>query len=220
MFYMSRKLRAQLISATRETDQPPTTIVENKQGHNNGPRREVIDVHGVQYTIITEVGGQLHSGFTVIRNASSFIKKGRCFMVFWPEPAGGESERTIYWKIRRFVVIRNKPTYCLCLSISTYQGRGTSKTGVIHDCHAPVIPVDGEVHLHPDEKSFTKEPLRIKIEDPSISIDPMSRINFGKVFTVEYNLKVRNIGRIISESCKKMEEYFVESIKLPHEAKG
>jgi hypothetical protein len=204
-----------------EANKEFTTVVENKQGHNSGPRREVVNINGFKYTIITEVGGQLHSGFNLIRNPRSFIKKGRCFMVFWPEPAGGaESERTIYWKIRRFVVIRNKPTYCLCLSISTYQGRGTSKAGVIHDNHAPVIPVDGEVQLHPDEKSFSKEPLRIKIEEPSISIDPMSRINFGKVFTVEYNLKVRNMGRIISESCKKMEEYFVESIKLPNEAKA
>lgn len=136
-------------------------------------------------------------------------------MVFWPELAGTpETERTIYWKIRRFVVIRAKSAYCLCLSISTYQGQGTTKAGVaIHD-HAPLLPVDGEVLLHPEEEQLTKDPLYIKAEDPSIQIDPMSRINFAKVYTVEYNLKVRKVGRIVSDSVRKMEGYFVEAVKL------
>lgn len=136
-------------------------------------------------------------------------------MVFWPELAGTpESERTIYWKIRRFVVIRARATYCLCLSINTYQGQGATKSSVTTQDHAPIVPVDGEVHLHPDEQNLTKSPIRIKTEDASISIDPMARINFGKVYTVEYNLKVRKIGRIISESIRQMEDYFVEAAKL------
>jgi hypothetical protein len=68
--------------------------------------------------------------------------------------------------------------------------------------------------LEPEEQGLKKDPLYIKIEDPTITIDPMSRIHFGKVFTVEYNLKVRKIGRVIPDSIRKMEEYFLEAFKV------
>jgi hypothetical protein len=82
----------------------------------------------------------------------------------------------------------------------------------VHD-HAAVVPVGGEMLLHPIEKALTKPPIVIKIEDASISIDPMSRINFAKVYTVEYNLKVRKIGLVAPDSIKKMEDYFLEVLR-------
>ena len=78
-----------------------------------------------------------------------------------------------------------------------------------------MVPVGSHIKLQPEEEEqLTKSPLYIKTEDPSITIDPASRINFAKVYTVEYNLKVRNLGRIISDSIQLMEEYFAETIKL------
>lgn len=77
-----------------------------------------------------------------------------------------------------------------------------------------MIPLDGHMQLHPDERPLNKSPLHVKVEDASISIDPMSRLNFSKVFTVGYNHKVRNVGRMVVESVKRMEEYFAESLGL------
>lgn len=172
-------------------------------------------VNGIENGILTEVGVSLHSGFDYIQNPRGFFKKGRTFMVYWPELAGSpESERTVYWKFRRFVVIRPRSTYCLCLPMNTYQRKGTTKAGLAIDDCAPVLPVDGDLKLHLEEQDLRKEPLYIKVEDPSMSIDPTSRLNFGKVFTVEYNVKVRKIGRVIPDSIRKMEEYFVQAVKV------
>lgn len=140
-------------------------------------------------------------------------------MVPWPEP-GGDSLRDhwgprVFVKIRRFVVIRPRATFCLCLPIHTYQGQATTKPGLSIQDHAAVIEEGQEMIAHEEEEDLTKEPLSIKIENPDVgSVDPMSRINFGKVYTVEYNVKVRNIGRIIPSSIHKMDQYFSECFRL------
>lgn len=136
-------------------------------------------------------------------------------MVLWPELAGyPETERTCFWKIRRYVVIRPKPSHCMCLPIRTYSGKATSQEGTQAQEHAAVIPIGGHIQFHPEEEHLKRSPIQLKLEDPHLSIDPMSRINFARVYTVEYNLKVRNVGRVISESIKQMEEYFAESLGL------
>ena len=65
---------------------------------------------------------------------------------------------------------------------------------------------------HPKEQQLTKSPLFVIVEDEAVSVDPMSRINFAKVYTVEYNIKIRRIGRICPDSMKDLEDYFLESI--------
>lgn len=136
-------------------------------------------------------------------------------MVLWPELAGNpESERTVYWKIRRFVVLRPRPTHCLCLPLGTQRGRGTANLPTQAQEFAPVIPLHGHVQFHPDEQRLLRQPIQIKVEDESLSIDAMSRIDFSKIVTVKYNLKVRNVGRVVVDSIKLMEEYFAESMGL------
>ncbi|KAF2867744.1 hypothetical protein BDV95DRAFT_502078, partial [Massariosphaeria phaeospora] len=145
----------------------------------------------------------------------SYFKKGRAFMMLWTEPtASSGSERTIYYKIRRFVVIRQKSTHCLCLPINTYSGQGITKRGIYVQDHAAVVSAGGEGQLIEREQELTKSSLYIKTEDPSISIDSASLIKFGKVYTVEYNLKVKNIGRILPASISHLESYVVDTLKL------
>ncbi|KAF2122710.1 hypothetical protein BDV96DRAFT_656362, partial [Lophiotrema nucula] len=152
--------------------------------------------------------------FEAIRKPRAFFNRGRIFMVLWPKMSSiPDAERAIHLKIRRFVCIRPRTTSCLCLPIHTYRGQATTKRGVSEEEHAPVVPLGGHVQLHPNEK-LSNKPLYIKVEDPNLTIDPMSRLNFGSVSTVEHNLKVRNVGRLVAESVKQLEEYFVESMKL------
>jgi hypothetical protein len=138
-------------------------------------------------------------------------------MVLWPELAGNpEAERTTYWKIRRFVTIRSRPAHCLCLPISTYRGKGATKQGMQTGDHAAVLAYQDQDVL---DDSWTEEglkdtPIYVKVEDPSLSIDRTSRINFAKVLTVDYNLRVRNIGRVVGQSIKVMEEYFADTLGL------
>jgi hypothetical protein len=110
--------------------------------------------------------------------------------------------------------MRPRSSHCLCLPISTYQGKATANTGIAAQDHAAIIPVGSEVRLHPDEQALKKAPLYMKVEDASVSIDPMSRVNFARVSTLEYNLKVRNVGRVVAESIKLMEEHFTEALQF------
>jgi len=112
------------------------------------------------------------------------------------------------------VVIRPKASHSLCLPISTYHGKATINTGVSAQDHAAIVPVGTEVQLHPDEQALTKAPVYMKIEDTTVSIDPMSRINFGRVTALEYNHKVRNIGRVATESIRLLEEHFTETLQV------
>jgi hypothetical protein len=155
--------------------------------------------------------------YTVINNPRAFFKKGKVFMVPWPELSGdlvkGQAGPPVMVKVRRFVVVRPKATFCLCLPIHTYSGQATSKAGVAAQDHAPVVSEGGEVIYHENEAKLTKSPMYIKVEKSSTGpVSPMSRLNFAKVYTVEYNVKVRPIGRLIPDSVWRMEEYFMECL--------
>jgi hypothetical protein len=73
--------------------------------------------------------------------------------------------------------------------LNTYHRQGASKNGIRVDNYAAVYPVGGEVRLSPDE-NLTKAPFPIKVEEAREYIDPTSRINFGRLYTVEHNIKV------------------------------
>ena len=156
------------------------------------------------------------TAYQKVNSPKNYYRKGRIFLVLWPEPVGvPDTERMIYWKIRRFVVIRPRNSYCLCLPIRTYQGKATSKAGVSAQEHAAIVPLGGEAQYHPDEQTLKKTPLYVKIEDASLRIDPMSRLNFAKVSTLEYSsMKVRNVGRVDSQSIKLLEQYFSETLQI------
>lgn len=54
---------------------------------------------------------------------------------------------------------------------------------------------------------MTKEALAVKISAPDLKLDRMSRINFGKIYTVEHNVKVLPIGKIAKDSLPKLTKY-------------
>ena len=43
---------------------------------------------------------------------------------------------------------------------------------------------------------MSKKPIRVEIKDPSHKLDPMSRLNYAKIYTVEHNVKVLFIGKV------------------------
>jgi hypothetical protein len=143
-------------------------------------------------------------------------------MTYWAEPRGYSPAQKeadtiaakVFTQIARFAVVRTRGTHCLCLRIRTYSGQATTKPGTVVQDHAAVIPVGGEVQLHPHEELLTKSPICVKLEDETLSIDSMARINFTKVYTVEYNLKIRNVGRVFGTSVGIMDEYFAAGLGL------
>ena len=159
--------------------------------------------------------------YEIITKARPFFKKGRFFMAFWTEPMGSNQAfpsgtlQTYFETFRRFIVIRSKPGHCLCLSVHTYRRRGTSKPGVRADDHAAVIPVGGSVKLHPEEKALSKEPIHVIVEDPTVTIHETSRVDFSRVYTIEYNIPVKKVGRVCPMDLHKFEDYFSKCMNLP-----
>jgi hypothetical protein len=80
-----------------------------------------------------------------------------------------------------------------------------------------VIYAGGEHDLPPSllrGESITKQALRV-VTDGDETLDVCSRINFGKTYTVEHNVKVLSIGIIAPEHLHLLEYYW----KLAHEFK-
>jgi hypothetical protein len=116
-----------------------------------------------------------------------------------------------YTKMRHFVVVREMNGCCLCLPLITYNGQGASKAGVRGEDYAAVYPVGGQPNIGDSEK-LNKEPFPILVEEPTETIDPKSRINFGRVYTVEHNIKVLKVGRIPDEHLPRLDQYFIGRI--------
>jgi hypothetical protein len=48
----------------------------------------------------------------------------------------------------------------------------------------------------PDEGLLSKSPIRVVPNSPREKLDPASRVNYAKIYTVEHNVKVAFIGHI------------------------
>lgn len=156
-----------------------------------------------------------------------FFKLGRVFMVLWAEPANGDANtlltypgrapgttlgrygEPVYSSVRRFVVIREAETYCSALPISTYHGRGVAKPGTKKSEHAIIYTGKQAPDPRPDERPSRAEgahagmrslAIRIETDSPVDKLDPMSRINFGAVYTIQHNIKVKPYGQVHESS--------------------
>ncbi|KAF2453993.1 hypothetical protein BDY21DRAFT_354755 [Lineolata rhizophorae] len=157
-----------------------------------------------------------------------FFKFGRVFVMLWSEPAGGNAEdasqssittnhmgEPVHSKLRRFVVVSPNDAHCICLPIATYGGQGCSKPGVKVADHAVIF--SGDPTTTPptslsNEGEFTKRPIRVElgrnVDPEEFALDPMSRINFAKAYTVEHNVKVIGIGVVAEEHHHLLHSYF------------
>ncbi|RFU30133.1 hypothetical protein B7463_g6191, partial [Scytalidium lignicola] len=163
------------------------------------------------------------SRFRVNGRPQRFFKPGRVFMVLWSEPTSAPSEEgsnysdivygeKVFSEIRRFVVIRDGVGSCICCPIQTYGKRATTKPGARSQDHAAVFAVGEQPQLLQGEDLLHRDPFPIAVEDVNIKIDPASRLNFAKIYTVEHNVKVRNIGRIDKTHVQRLKDYFYEVV--------
>jgi len=111
----------------------------------------------------------------------------------------------------RFVVLKSYTTYSVCLRISTYSGQATTKAGVVAEHHAAIVPVGGSITPHKNGEIMDRK-IELVVENSSITIDSMSRVNFAKPYTVEHNVKVRNVGRLVGESVGRLDDYLATSL--------
>lgn len=82
--------------------------------------------------------------------------------------------------------------------ILTYGNQGVLKRGVHPEDHAVVYSSrkDGPYCLEREKGLMTKHPIRIEVVKDSHKLDPLSRLNYAKLYTVEHNVKVLFIGKV------------------------
>ncbi|PQE19804.1 hypothetical protein CJF32_00008758 [Rutstroemia sp. NJR-2017a WRK4] len=146
---------------------------------------------------------------------SSEFKWGRIFKVLWTEPKGngGESStggsrtareglygQPYYSKVRRFLIIKEEQGHCICLPILTYRAQGTNKNGVRANHHAIIYTEQPDMMYGELERGLTRRPIRVIPSEPQHKLDPASRLNYAKIYTVEHNVKVWFIGKLAPES--------------------
>ena len=166
----------------------------------------------------------MRAGYEVISKPSRFFTIGRVFKTLWTEPAGNTSEdggnyvtsmkfgENAFTKVRRFVVIREMQDHALCLPLNTYNGQGTSKPGIRADEYAPVHAQRSASPSLAQDPSRFQTSFPIVVERSGETIDPKSHVNFGRVYTVEHNVKVSTVGRIAPEYLSLLDQKFVDTI--------
>jgi hypothetical protein len=58
-----------------------------------------------------------------------------------------------------------------------------------------------------------KDPIEIIATDATETIEPASRLRFGKIYSIEWNVKVRDIGKVAGKHMSKLVKYFKEEDK-------
>ncbi|RDW76761.1 uncharacterized protein DSM5745_06753 [Aspergillus mulundensis] len=169
-----------------------------------------------------------------MRQSPYYFREGKVFSILWHENDGrgvanetlvsrgpqyrGRFGEPIYSTIRRMVVIKqfDQCSWCFALlsAITTYGGRGVAKRGVDPEKHAIVYMRSTNPEMGRREPNMSKEPLEVAPENPDERLDPMSRLNFGKIYTVEHNVKVLPIGRITSGSMTRFRHYARDELAL------
>ncbi|KAF4964830.1 hypothetical protein FSARC_7292 [Fusarium sarcochroum] len=144
----------------------------------------------------------------------TFNPARQVFKVLWPEPAGGGggapsiAEETVYRDqyggrifvhFRRFIIVANDLGHCTCARpISTYGRKGCKKSGVKAEQHGLVTESSNrKPTVLPGEPKLGFAPIRVHIYEQGERISKESRVNYSKLTTIEHNVKVLFIGRVV-----------------------
>jgi hypothetical protein len=85
-------------------------------------------------------------------------------------------------------------------AIYTYGLQGTKKPGGKPEHHAIVYTTDKAPTELPRESKLPNALIRLTPKSHTDVLEPSSRLNYAKVYTVEHNLKVCFIGRVHENS--------------------
>jgi hypothetical protein len=102
--------------------------------------------------------------------------------------------------------------------INTYNGQGVTKPGLSeHDrqAHSIVYMTDTQPYCLPAEEKdlLINKPIAVEKASGDQKLDHMSRLNFKKIYTVEYNVKVMNVGKVTKDSLPALIGYWRNSLE-------
>ncbi|GME49393.1 hypothetical protein BKCO1_19000171 [Neofusicoccum parvum] len=145
-----------------------------------------------------------------------FYTVGKVFKVLWPEPAGNPQSGVTFVTGAYGEQFYNKIRW----PIQTYNRQGVEKQGVIKAEHSAI-------HVH------TGYPVPAAQDDPNgemlqpaipvvpasreqAKMDPMSRLNYAKPYTVEHNVKSFHFGDVPREWLPILLQNFATVLQSPH----
>ncbi|GFF61464.1 hypothetical protein IFM62136_05023 [Aspergillus lentulus] len=214
-------------SGTHSTSEPRSPLLGTLRSRNAYSINE--ESQGIS-------GPLLDLRYQVQRSPDSFFVVGRVFGILWHEDKGqqrtvipdnisqGRSTQSqstqsrlgeeVFSSIQHMVVVKAMSQCAWCLPITTYNGKGVAKPGVNPAEHAIVYMQGSVPTCKADEPRMTKEPLEVEPARPNERLDEMSRLNFGKVYRVEHNAKVRHVGMISWTSMVKFRGYVSNAFRL------
>lgn len=175
------------------------------------------------------------SRYKVPNNGRTFFAKYQVFLMMFPEPRGDNRRRSsrppdtgpddsrikfrdrrgeeIFVHEKRFMVIRERQGYCICIPINSYRRNGVGYKNIPkREKEAHAVVFDDKNHepgLLPGEEDITKNAIALKMINQH-TLGNASRIHFGKVYTIEWNFKVLKIGQVAPDSQNDVEAYWQE----------
>ncbi|KAF2728509.1 hypothetical protein EJ04DRAFT_96485 [Polyplosphaeria fusca] len=173
------------------------------------------------------------------KEAHEFFKVGRVFAMLWAEAASETAARQqirwpsnatlntditvgpflpgrfgerVYSQIRRFVIVetQRKKHFVKACPITTYSKRGTLKANCYPPEHAVAYFYGSQPVYLQGETGMTKDPIEIYPSTPGEVMEPTSRIRFGRTYPVEWNVKVKDIGQVMSTHKTRLIQYWKE----------
>lgn len=179
-------------------------------------------IPGSTLTIPKHPGRLDPEDFFVRNKPHRFFVEGKVFIKLHTEDAGNAADSSsfgfstvayaelAYSQLRRFVVVKSRPKefYSLCIPILTYRGQGAAKKGVDQSAHTIIYTGSRPPSKQANEHGMKKAPLRVIPSKPEEKLDPMSRVNLGKTYTVEWNTKVKEIGDVDHKDLVNMKAYW------------
>lgn len=159
---------------------------------------------------------RLDEAYKVRIKPKRFFAVGKVFITLWTEPAGGSRDQAmtvdgrnvfevqyaeaVFSKVRRFIVVSEGEMSCVCVAIHTYTRATNVRPDVERREHAIVYTGRKEPSPEPGEQRSALAAIRVEPETSTQLLDARSRINFGKLFTIEHNLKVKPWGTVDAAS--------------------
>ncbi|KAK3298137.1 uncharacterized protein B0H64DRAFT_384211 [Chaetomium fimeti] len=178
-----------------------------------------------------QYGEPLGPEFSVISKPKRFFSTGRIFATVWFEPSTEDmtqqQTKAGAWsndcpafhgqkpvaRIRWFVVVRRRTHHSLCFTVTTYAGKDGNRTnrGRAGD-HAVLYRANLQPEPPYDDEDITRDAIAVIIEDAEYYISPLARLDCGRTYTVEDNLKVAKVGRVHPRDLSLLEQYYRDTV--------
>jgi hypothetical protein len=149
----------------------------------------------------------------------NFFRPGRVFSTLWTDPYANllvstsnvdaadmiNKDIKVHSKTRRFVVVRFGDRCCQCLPVKTFAGRGPTKKGINLNEHGLIYSSDKRPA---SIEGISKSPLKVRLSRGAEKLVNPSFVNYGRVYTVETNVKVKDVGDLDSDSKRLLRSYY------------